>query len=207
MSNIIRPSSTIDFKIVVLGALNVGKTSVINRYINGFFQPETLNTIGAGFFNHIIKIDSFEVNLLLWDTAGEERFKSVAPSLLRGANGVIIVYDISKKSTFEEIDTYYNLFLDNVPVDINNELPILLLGNKIDLEEFEILEEEVQEWCKQNKVTHFSNVSAKDGTNIENSIFLFLKSLLNPNILQDNPIYQISKLPNLNQKNPKNCFC
>ena len=83
--------SSIDLKIVLLGPAGVGKTCVINRYCNETFIESTQSTIGAGFFPKTITINKTDVNMMIWDTAGEERFKSVAPNLLRGANCLVLI--------------------------------------------------------------------------------------------------------------------
>ena len=128
--------SSIDLKVVVLGVASVGKTSIINRYCNDSFREDSLSTIGAGFFTHSIKINDTEVTLMLWDTAGEERFRSVAPSLLRGSNGLVLVYDVTNVQSFNELEIYLEMFLDVVNVNAMSVMPVLLLGNKTDLGNF-----------------------------------------------------------------------
>lgn len=166
----LRRSSNVDLKVVVLGSSNVGKTSVINRYCNGTFIEETRSTIGAGFFTHSLTIDDYEVTIMLWDTAGEERFRSVAPSLLRGANGLIIVFDVTQKPSFDDIDLYLDMFLDHCKVEPDQEMPVLLLGNKADLDGRVIPEESIEKWKKKNNVSYYYEVSAKTGMNIEKAI-------------------------------------
>lgn len=185
----------IDLKIVVLGAASVGKTSIIHRYCNGIFQPDTLSTIGAGFFTHTIQVDEMEVTLLLWDTAGEERFRSVAPSLLRGANGLVLVYDVTQSATFDDLNIYLEMFLDTVQVDMACQLPVLLLGNKIDIENREISPAQVEAWCAKNKIVQNYLVSAKDGTNIELAMDTLVQSLLKPVQTSDRPPLQLTPVP------------
>ena len=174
-----RRISTLDLKIVVLGSAFVGKTSIINRYCNGTFIENTMSTIGAGFFTSTMNVDGCEVTSMLWDTAGEERFRSVAPSLLRGANGLILVYDQTQPSSFNDIDIYMDMFLDTCKVDPTTNLPVLLLGNKSDLAP-KISQERVEEWKRRNKVVYASNVSAKTGEGIESTMKQFIKTLVNP---------------------------
>lgn len=188
-------SDGIDLKIVVLGAASVGKTSIIHRFCNGVFQPDTLSTIGAGFFTHTIQVDETEVTLLLWDTAGEERFRSVAPSLLRGANGLILVYDVTQSSTFEDLNIYLEMFLDTVQVDMACQLPVLLLGNKVDIETREIGETQIEAWCTKNKIAQNYLVSAKTGENIELAINKLVESLLKPSHVSDRPPLQLTPIP------------
>lgn len=186
-----RRASNLDMKVVVLGSANVGKTSIINRYCNGIFIDDTLNTIGAGFFTHTVNIDDYEVTLMLWDTAGEERFRSVAPSLLRGTNGLVLVFDLTSPESFSNIDIYMEMFLDTCEVDMAHELPILLLGNKMDLNSQNVSDDNIQNWLTSNKVTHYFEVSAKTGLNINEAFMEFLQAIVQPLELQTGPPIQI----------------
>lgn len=171
--------SSIDLKIVVLGPAGVGKTCVIHRFCNGAFLTNTLATIGAGFFPHTMQIGQTDVNMMLWDTAGEERFRSVAPSLLRGANGLVLVYDCTDLNSFNELEIYLNIFLDTAQYDPNLPLPILVLGNKSDIVDVpKIPEETVQNWLTRKNIVHHFRVSAKSGENIESSFTTFISDFL-----------------------------
>lgn len=201
-----RRGSNLDLKIVVLGSSFVGKTSLINRYCNGTFIENTRSTIGAGFFTHSLNIENTEVTVMLWDTAGEERFRSVAPSLLRGANGLILVFDLSVPESFNDINIYMDMFLDTCKVDSNSNPPILLLGNKCDVEECEqkITQETVDKWKQKNHVTQYFKVSAKDGTNVDEAFESFVKTLVAPPKSSENEPIQIVIAPT-SEKKDKSC--
>lgn len=171
-------TASFDFKVVVLGATSVGKTSLIYRYCNGTFLNETISTIGAAFFAHTLVHRGKEVTLMLWDTAGEERFRSVAPSLLRGASGIVLVFDVQSYVSFRELDIYMDMFLDMFEVNDDVELPVILLGNKIDLEGRDVDDDKVQEWMKKNRVTHFKYVCAKTGENVDEAFMELVEVLL-----------------------------
>lgn len=171
--------SAVDLKIVVLGPMYVGKTSIINRYCNGTFMDKTMSTIGAGFFTNMMEVNGIEVTTMLWDTAGQERFRAVAPSLLRGANGLILVYDLTSEDSFEAIDAYMEMFLDTCKIDTSYELPVLLLGNKSDLDQ-KINDEVIQHWLKKYHVVYNSKVSAKSGDGVDDALQLFIRSLIYP---------------------------
>lgn len=177
-----RFTNSIDLKVVVLGAASVGKTSLINRYCNGTFQDETLATIGAGFYTHTMVVNNSEVTLMIWDTAGEERFRSVAPSLLRGASGIVLVYDLHSPESFKDLNLYMEMFLDIVHVNPSApDLPILVLGNKSDLEDLEKVPQlDVDNWMKKNRVSHLYEVSAKTGANVEEAFQKLVDVLLSP---------------------------
>ena len=182
-----RKYTPIDLKIVVLGAASVGKTSIINRYCNGVFQEETLSTIGAGFFTHTVTVNDNEVTLMVWDTAGEERFRSVAPSLLRGASGLVLVYDLQSQESFGNLDTYMEMFLDTVNVNPGAQMPVLLLGNKKDLPNPTVTPDMIESWKNKNHVTLSGLVSAKTGENIEDSFISLVEVLVSPGNYQDSP--------------------
>ena len=177
-----RFTNSIDLKVVVLGAASVGKTSLINRYCNGTFQDDTLATIGAGFYTHTLGVNNSEVTLMIWDTAGEERFRSVAPSLLRGASGIVLVYDLHAPESFADLDIYMDMFLNNVQVNRSApDLPILVLGNKCDLENLErVPQPDVDRWMKKNGVKHIYEVSAKSGQNVSEAFQKLIDVLLSP---------------------------
>lgn len=162
-----------DFKVVFVGAAGVGKTSLINRYCLNTFSEDTMATIGVSFFSRRVQVEKTEITLLIWDTAGEERFRSVAPSLLRGADGLVIVYDVTRPASLSEVDFYFKMFLDMVKLQ-HNKLPILLLGNKCDVDcelEAKVNEDEVQNWLRKRNVTMTANVSAKTGENVDEAMF------------------------------------
>lgn len=204
MSYSARRMSSIDLKIVVLGSAYVGKTSIINRYCNGCFLEETMSTIGAGFFTNILKVNDSEVTSMIWDTAGEERFRSVAPSLLRGANGLVLVYDQTQPTSFNDIDIYMDMFLDTCKSDPSMTLPVLLLGNKSDLESH-IPQDDVEEWKRRNKVVYNSNVSAKTGEGIQEALENFIKALVNPEMSSDPGPLKITLSPCVKKEKESCC--
>ncbi|OHS98341.1 small GTP-binding protein [Tritrichomonas foetus] len=195
MANTSSTVNALDFKVVVLGPASVGKTSIIHRYCNGVFQKDTLSTIGAGFFTHSLNIDNDEITLLLWDTAGEERFRSVAPSLLRGANGLILVFDLTSPQSFEDLNIYLEMFLDVVQVDLSCQLPILILGNKSDLGNQEVSDEVVEAWAQKNSIVLSYKVSAKTGENVKEAIDELVNLLLKPIQTNDRPLLQLMPVP------------
>ena len=169
--------NSIDLKIVVLGPAGVGKTCVINRYCNNTFLDATLSTIGAGFFPQTIVLDNVEVNMMIWDTAGEERFRSVAPNLLRGANGLILIFDITNTDSFTDIDVYLNMFLETAEYDPSKPLPIMLLGNKGDMEKV-VSDDVINEWMQKNNINKYMIVSAKTGDGVKEAFTEFVQTFV-----------------------------
>ena len=111
------------YKIVLLGESGVGKTSIINRYINRRFDDDLTPTQGASFANKILKFDEFNgksIKLNIWDTAGQERYRALSKIFYQDANAAILVYDITDKKSFEEIKMYWvNQIKEHSPENIN----------------------------------------------------------------------------------------
>ena len=118
-------------KILILGNTSVGKTSFILKYANNYFQEEYLSSIGIDFKVKEIIIKDNKYKLILYDTAGQERFKSLSLNVLKNADGVILIYDITDIKSFQSISEW----IKNVKEMKRNNFPMILLGNKNDLEE------------------------------------------------------------------------
>eukprot|EP01103_Thecamoeba_quadrilineata_P017088 TRINITY_DN5927_c0_g1_i1.p1 TRINITY_DN5927_c0_g1~~TRINITY_DN5927_c0_g1_i1.p1 ORF type:complete len:136 (-),score=12.40 TRINITY_DN5927_c0_g1_i1:24-431(-) len=98
-------------KIVVLGDMGVGKTTLVNQYVNGTMSSKYTPTIGASFLTKRIVIDEVRMKLQIWDTAGQERFRTLAPMYYRGASAALLVYDITEYNTFVKIQDWVRGFL------------------------------------------------------------------------------------------------
>ena len=122
---------TPDYKIITLGDTNVGKTSIIFRYTSEDYNPNQINTIGMDSKIKTIEIDSQKINLKIWDSAGQERFRSIQRYYYNKVDGVIFVYDITNKKSFSVIDSW----IKEVNENINRNISFILVGNKTDLEE------------------------------------------------------------------------
>jgi small GTP-binding protein len=170
-------SRQVDLKIVVLGASNVGKTALISRYCKGAFSEDTIPTLGADFLSHPIELPEADVTVMFWDTAGQERFHAITPSYLNGANGLILVFDISAGESFAGIDIFFNMFLDKYGARADPP-PVLLLGNKCDLPSQEVTEDAIARWCEEHRVLRYWAVSAKTNTNIDGAMTEFIQSLV-----------------------------
>ena len=119
-------------KVVVLGDSGVGKSSILNRVKFNNFKEKMDSTIGCEFFAHDLFINNVNIKLLLWDTAGQEIFRSFTPNFLRGAKIIIIVFDLSNENTITNIDTW---ILEAMK---QNTSKIIIVGNKYDLVNIEI---------------------------------------------------------------------
>ena len=156
-------SSTNSFKVVVVGSSGVGKTAVVRQLIDGKFTEEGQPTIGVEFKTYSLTADGDNIKLQIWDTAGQERFRSVSKAYFRNAVGAILVYDITNRSSFEELNNWLN--------DLNSlaapNACIVLIGNKSDLtEERQIDEAEADAFAQRYGLTRLET-SAKDGTGVK----------------------------------------
>ena len=151
------------FKLVLIGDSGVGKTNILSRYLTNQFSSSTQPTVGVEFGSKIIKKGEKLIKLQIWDTAGQERYKSITSAYYKGAKGAYVVYDISRKSTFDNVDKWINELKNNGSEDVF----ILLVGNKSDLnDQREISEEEVKKKAEVYNIA-FCETSALKGNNIE----------------------------------------
>ena len=153
------------FKLVLIGDTGVGKTNILSRYINNEFSLATQSTVGVEFGSKIIKKNDKLIKLQIWDTAGQERYKSITSAYYKGSKGALVVYDISRKGTFENVDKW----IEELKANGSEDVLIMLVGNKSDLEDKrEVKTEEVIKKAEQFKVA-FCETSALDGKNIDHA--------------------------------------
>jgi len=116
-------------KIVLIGESSVGKTNILSRYIKGEYNEDTKTTLGVEFATKVVNILDSKLKLQIWDTAGQERYKAVTSSFYKSSVGALVVFDITKLSSFEKVDTW----IKELKEVAGNEVVILLVGNKVDL--------------------------------------------------------------------------
>ena len=151
------------FKIVLIGDSGVGKTNILSRYLTNEFSLTTQATVGVEFGSKIIKKGEKLIKLQIWDTAGQERYKSITSAYYKGSKGAFVVYDITRKTTFDNVDKWINELKNKGSEGVF----IMLVGNKSDLKEKrEISEEEVKKKAELYNVA-FCETSALEGNNIE----------------------------------------
>ena len=158
------------YKLIFLGDQNVGKSCILNRFMNDTFTEEYQATIGLDFQSKNVQIDNQDIHSLLYDTAGQEKFRSLIPMYTRDSNIILLVYEINNKDSFIHLPDWLN-DLSNVNKD---DVIFALVGNKIDLEEKrEVSTEEGKSYAEQNGFI-FHEVSAKTGDGFSD---LFYKDL------------------------------
>jgi len=136
----------IQVKLLMIGDSGVGKTCLLLRYANDSFSPTFITTIGIDFKIKNVSIDGKRVKLQIWDTAGQERFRTITTSYFRGAQGIILVYDVTDRRSFESIRNWVSQIQQHADVHVNK----ILVGNKCDmLDEKVVSTEEGQRLAKE----------------------------------------------------------
>ncbi|GJQ82753.1 hypothetical protein Trydic_g19762 [Trypoxylus dichotomus] len=155
-------------KLVVVGHPGVGKTSTVLRHIEKSFSAEVSSTIGASYFNCKMEIEDVIVKFQIWDTAGQERFKAMVPMFYRNANAALLIFDITKRESFESVKLWVNELKKNIP----EKIVMFVVGNKIDLPNRQVSNEEALQYSHSIGAT-YQECSAKEDQGIE-QIFMGL---------------------------------
>jgi Ras-related protein Rab-7A len=167
------------FKVVLIGAPSVGKTSILERFVTSVYTEEYKATIGADFRTKELVVNNQTVLLQIWDTAGQERFRSLAAPFYRGAQICVLVFDVNDKHTFDAVEQWRDEFLHHADIEDQDSFPFLLLGNKCDLGG-KVSEHTVTQWLEQRnyKNVQYLETSAKHNTNIAAAFDLVAKLCL-----------------------------
>lgn len=153
------------FKYIIIGDMGVGKSCVLNQFTMSKFMADIPHTIGVEFGTRIIDVSGEKIKLQIWDTAGQERFRAVTRSYYRGAAGALLVYDITRRSTFNHLTTW----LADARSLTNPKTTIVLIGNKSDMEaERDVTFEEASKFAEEHDML-FLECSAKTGDNVEDA--------------------------------------
>ena len=141
---------------------SVGKTSLLKQYVEKKFSGKYQATIGADFLSKDIVVNDQILMLQIWDTAGQEQYQTVQSIFYRGADGCIIVYDITNPSTFANIGKWRDKFFNYVGLESTENFPMIIIGNKADLvSDRKVSKERVTQWCKENGNLDIYEASAK----------------------------------------------
>ncbi|XP_057458278.1 ras-related protein RHN1-like isoform X2 [Lotus japonicus] len=189
----------IQAKLVLLGDMGTGKTSLALRFVKGQFYPNQEPTVGAAFFTQILSLSEATVKFDIWDTAGQERYHSLAPMYYRGAAAAIVVYDISSIDTFVQAKKW----VQELQRHGNQKLVMALAANKSDLEPKREVETEEGEKFAQENGMFYMETSAKTAENINELFYEIAKRLARALPLKPSGI----SLNNDNQDRGRNFFC
>ena len=179
------------FKILLIGNSNVGKSSLFLRFVDEIWKENFVPTIGVDFKIKSIKIDNKTIKLQIWDTAGQERFRSVLSSYFKGANGILLLYDITNVNSFKSLSNW----LIEIEKNSSKNVKKILIGNKCDLNDLrKIPINKGKEFADTYKMK-FIETSAKNNVNINECFYILGKELINNLNLKSN---KKDKIFNLN---------
>jgi len=151
------------FKYIIIGDTGVGKSCLLLQFTDKRFQPVHDLTIGVEFGARMVQIDNRQIKLQIWDTAGQESFRSITRSYYRGAAGALLVYDITRRETFNHLTRW----LEEARQNANQSMVIMLIGNKSDLDHRrQVSKEEGEKFAKEHGLI-FLETSAKTAANVE----------------------------------------
>ncbi|NP_001089868.1 uncharacterized protein LOC734934 [Xenopus laevis] len=162
------------FKVVLIGESGVGKTNLLSRFTRNEFSHDSRTTIGVEFSTRTLTVDGHLVKSQIWDTAGLERYRAITSAYYRGAVGALLVYDITKHQSYENVDRWLKELYDHADASI----VVMLVGNKCDLkdEAQEVPSEEAKAYAEQNGLL-FIETSALDATNVEVAFETILRDI------------------------------
>ncbi len=160
-------------KITLLGEKNVGKTSLVYRYIENKFRESYKATLGVNLLKKDMEVDGNGVSAQIWDLGGQESFRSLRKLYLEGANGALVMFDLTDRKTFDKLNEWVESFKE-----IRGKQPIVLIGNKSDLEnQRKITDTEARNYAKKNNM-ELMLTSAKTGQNVEEAFIKLTKRIL-----------------------------
>ncbi|KAI5820252.1 small GTPase superfamily [Pyronema omphalodes] len=167
-------------KVIILGDSGVGKTSLMNQYVNKKFTTSYKATIGADFLTKEVLVDDRLVSMQLWDTAGQERFQSLGVAFYRGADCCVLVYDVNNAKSFDTLDSWRDEFLIQASPRDPDNFPFVVLGNKIDVDEKKraISQKRAMGFCQSKGGIPYFETSAKEAVNVEQAFEIIARNAL-----------------------------
>jgi Ras-related protein Rab-11A len=161
------------FKVVLIGDSGVGKSNLLSRFTRNEFSLESKSTIGVEFATRSIQVDGKTVKAQIWDTAGQERYRAITSAYYRGAVGALLVYDITKQVTFENVERWLKELRDHA----DSNIVIMLVGNKSDLRHLRSVQTEDAKAFSEKEGLSFIETSALEATNVEESFQIILTEI------------------------------
>ena len=160
-------------KIILIGDSGVGKTNIMSKFLKNQFMEESKATIGVEFGSKLFNHEGHKIKAQIWDTAGQEKYKAITGAYYKGSKGALVVYDITQKKSFENIEKWVN----DLKVAGDPKITIILIGNKSDLEDKrQVLKDQGEEKARSFGCA-FLETSAYSGDNIEKAFNLMIKEI------------------------------
>ncbi len=167
-------------KVVMIGAGGSGKTAIVNRFLTNKFSDKYIVTIGSQFAVKVVEVtdstgNPLKVKLLVWDLAGQERFDFIRSSYYKGSKGALLVFDVTRKSTFKELPKW----IEETESALNQRIPIILIANKVDLVEDRVITEDMgRQFVEAHNLMGYLETSALTGENVHEAFKMLAKATL-----------------------------
>ena len=191
-------------QLIMIGESDVGKTSLIRRYTKNLFNINHLETTGVEFNSKNEKINNKIIKVKIWDTAGQEIFHSLTKNFYRKADGIIIVFDVTNRESFDKVHDWVKSVYDNT--DTYREIQIILVGNKIDLElNRQISKEEGIKLSKYFEIPYFE-ASAKNSNGVRDFMVKIILDVINNKVNNRSSFNIKNYIPN-GEENKRQCYC
>jgi len=161
------------FKVVLIGDSGVGKSNLLSRFTRNEFNLESKSTIGVEFATRSVSIEGKTIKAQIWDTAGQERYRAITSAYYRGAVGALLVYDIVKHATYENVERWLKELRDHA----DSNIVIMLVGNKSDLRHLRAVpREDAKAFAERHNIS-FIETSALEATNVEDAFIQILSAI------------------------------
>jgi small GTP-binding protein len=164
-------------KLMLLGNQAVGKSSLMLRYTDDLFNTNMMGTAGIDIKKKVVRVDDVLVKVMIYDTAGHDRFRSITQKTYKGAKGIVLVYDVSDRSTFESVSEW----MEHIKAHAESDVQVILVGNKMDIINKQVNEEDGIQFAKKYNVL-FMETSALTGNNVETAFGMLLQGIINKDI-------------------------
>ncbi|GAB4849171.1 Ras- protein RABA2a [Ancistrocladus abbreviatus] len=161
------------FKVVLIGDSGVGKSNLLSRFTRNEFCLESKSTIGVEFATRTLQVEGRTIKAQIWDTAGQERYRAITSAYYRGALGAVLVYDVTKPITFDNVSRWLKELRDHADANI----VIMLIGNKTDLKHLRAVATEDAQSFAEKEGLSFIETSALEATNVEKAFQVILSEI------------------------------
>ena len=195
-------NSDITLKLLIVGGSGVGKTNFLNMFLNNKFNQNYFSSTGIDLQNKIMNIKNKKVRIQIWDTAGQEKYKSITKNLFLKVMGALVLYDITNEESFTKLKEWVELIKE----ECDRHIKILIIGNKSDLESQRAIDkEDAMKYANEEKVQYIE-CSSKTGENVEKAIIMLSEKILeSTEISMDSSLMLDSTLLSSNIKKRKCC--
>ena len=188
------------YKIIIIGDSGVGKSNILGRYLNNEFREDTKSTVGVEFGSKRLMLENIAIKLQIWDTAGQERYRAITSAYYKGSKGCFIVYDITNKQSFDDIQKWY----EEIKRSGDKDISIILVGNKCDLEKERKISSEMAKNKAKEMNCAFYETSALSNIMIKDVFKIMCENIYNKiknEKIDDDDEFEIVKEDNTNNVN------